>query len=348
MRRIALATTVLLFAARGEAADPPPSLPAPPLVLSVSPGTGGGPWKMKIENTGDVPVRIAADARLLTFELAPPSAADANANKKPPKPLRCALPDDARPATDEGKELVVPGKRSWTMTIDPLYYCFGTKERAALVAGASMTARFGWTPAKKGKDAAPFAAVPVGAAVDKVAPVKQLEAAPITLAEGVAPPAAAAKDAAEPPVTLTLPESLDVARGTEVSATTTLANDGDRPLTTLFRPATLGFHVSGPQGSVSCGAQHVSVASPIRELFTTIGPKGKAQLTVMLAAVCPPDTFDEPGVYRVVPRLDTSAASGRPLGLKTLDAEIEGRTPMLLRVRSPRRDSATPRPKLDG
>ena len=347
MKRIALATTVLLFAARGEAADPPPSLPAPPLVLSVSPGTGGGPWKMKIENTGDVPVRVAADPRLLSFELAPP-ASEANANKKPPKPLRCALPDDARPATDEGKELVIPGKRSWTVTIDPLYYCFAAKERAALVAGASMTARFGFPPAKKGKDAAPFAAVPVGAAVGKVAPAKQLEAAPITLAETIAPPAAPSKDAADPPVTLTLPESLDVARGTEVSATTTLANDGDRPITTLFRPATLGFRVSGPQGSVTCGARAVSVASPIRELFTTIPPKGRTQLTVMLAAVCPPDTFDEPGVYRVIPRLDTSAASGRPLGLKTLDAEIEGKTPMLLRVRSPRRETNTPRPKLDG
>src|SRR5512135_2787011 len=111
MRRIALASfavPLLLLggAAPTEAADPPP------LVLTVTPppaGKGGGPWRLRVANNGDVPVRIAADPRLLSLELTP----------KEGKPLRCVLPDDTRPTSDEGRELVVPGKRSWTVAIDP-------------------------------------------------------------------------------------------------------------------------------------------------------------------------------------------------------------------------------------
>jgi hypothetical protein len=368
-----LALGVVALPAGARADETASALSPPPLALSLTPGTGGGPWKIRVENTGDVPVRIVADPRLLYFEVTPPAGfvdetANANAKraapKRPeePKPVRCLLPDDARPATDEGRDLVVPAKRSWSATIDPLLYCFGARERAALVKGAEVKARFGWPlpaakPATRGRTkpaalAPPFVAAPVGAAVGRVAPAKELEAAPVALTEDANRPSTGASTSTSAStngsaVAVTVPEALDVAKGNEISATVSIANEGDKPLVLLFRPETLRFSVAGPAGSIACSSVR-SVGSPIRELYSTLGVKGKASLTVLLTAICPADTFDEAGVYRVTPVLDTSSASGRPIGLKTWDDVATGRTPLLLRVRSQRRPPAFPtRPALD-
>lgn len=369
----------LLAAPAGARADEAASpLAPPPLALSLTPGTGGGPWKIRVENTGDVPVRIVADPRLVSLDVTPPAGfvddtarTKRAAPKKPeePKTVRCVLPDDARPATDEGRDLVVPAKRSWSATIDPRFYCFGARERAVLVKGAEVKARFGWPPPAAGpatrdrrgrtKSAAltpPFVAAPVGAAVGRVAPIKELEAAPVALTDDASGAAAATGASTSTSastttngssVAVTMPEALDVATGNEISATVTVANEGDKPLVLLFRPETLRFDVAGPAGSVACGSVR-RVGSPIRELYSTLGLKGKASLTVLLTAMCPSDSFDEAGVYRVTPVLDTTSASGRPIGLKTWDEVAAGRAPMLLRVRAQHRPPPfPPRPALD-
>ncbi|MDB4935050.1 MAG: hypothetical protein JWP87_2022 [Labilithrix sp.] len=358
-------------------ADEGSALTPPPLAFSVTAGTGGGPWKLRVENTGDVPVRIAADPRLLVLEVTPPAGfvdeaaiAKAKASRTAPpkpadlaKPVRCVLPDDARPATDEGRELVVPAKRSWTATFDPLLYCFGARERAVLVNGATVTAQLGWVPpppragarpsTKPVVLAPPFVAAPVGAAIGRVAPAKALQAAPITLAENVTTASASASasgseaDTPGTTLTLTMPDTLDVSKGAEISTTVTVANDGDKPVVLLFRPETLRFTVNGPAGSVACGTTR-AVGSPIRELYSTLGVRARTSVALLITAVCPSDTFDEPGIYRVTPMLDTSGASARSIGLKTWDGTVTGRTPMLLRVRSARRaPTSTTRPVLD-
>ena len=350
-------------------AEDPAALPPPPLALSFQPGAGGGRelWKLRIENTGDVPVRVAADARLLVLEVTPPpgfvdpaavKAKRAAPHKQgAPAPVRCVLPDDARPQVDEGRELVVPAKRSWSATFDPLLYCFGARERAVLVSGATVQARFGWLappPKAAAKPSAkapllspPFVAAPVGAAVGRVASAKIIEAAPFTLADdAVAPPALPHAPGTEA-FAVTMPETLDVGRASEVAAVVTIANQTDKPVSLLFRPEVLRFGVSGPAGSVACGSQRV-VSAPIRELYSTIAIKGRASAQVLISAVCPADTFDGPGLYRVTPVLDTSGASGRAIGLKTFDGTIRGSSPMLLRVRSPRHlPTSTTRTALD-
>jgi hypothetical protein len=105
--------------------------------------------------------------------------------------------------------------------------------------------------------------------------------------------------------------------------------------------------VSGPLGTSTCGTS-AFVGSPIRELYSTIGPKGRASMSLLITAKCPADTFDEPGIFRVTAILDTSNASARTIGLKTWDGEATAKVPMLLRVRAQRRPgtSAT-RPTLD-
>ena len=354
---------------RARADDASASESKPPLALSVTAAAGGGPWKLRVENTGELPVRIAADPRLLVLEVTPPAGfvepATAGAKRTvappksdgAPKAVRCALPEDARPATDEGRELVIPGKRSWSATFDPMLYCFGARERAVLVSGATVTAHFGWPsapqkaaarpPARPTAAAPPFVASPVGAAIGHIAPAKALEAAPFTLAENVA----AAPSLPAPPgaqtLRVTTPETLDVARGTEISTVVTLENPSDRPVTLLFRSDMVRFHVAGPAGSIACGSTR-TVGSPLRELYSTVGAKGRASVSVLLTATCPRDTFDAAGIYRVTPVLDTSGASGRGVGLKTFDAAVNGDSPLLLRVRSPRRPATGPtRPALD-
>jgi hypothetical protein len=313
-----------------------PALPAPPLSLKVTPGTGGGPWRMQITNNGEGPVRIAADPNLLILELTP---ADAKPKFVAP---RCVLPDDVRPATDDTRDLVIPPNRSWSSSFDPLFYCFGAKERAALVPGTSVKASFGW-PTKATKPAAPFVANPVGASVGKVGPVKVLEAEAFTLSEAVIKPPV---DTSNDPVRLTVPEALDAGRGVELGTTVTLVNGSDRPITVLFRPDMIQWAVSGPAGSVSCGFQR-TVAAPIRELFVTVPVKGRTETSVLVNAVCPPGTFDEPGIYRLTPKLDTTMVAGRAIGLKTWEDIATAKAPLLLRVRAPRKAEALAKATLD-
>ncbi len=380
MKAVALAFPLALGAplffgspsARAEEAAPS-TLSAPPLTLSVTPGTGGAPWKVRIENTGEVPVRIAADPRLLVLEVTAPAGTieeaaaqkRAGARHKPAEPVtvRCMLPGDARPPTDEGHDLVVPSKRAWSTSIDPLLYCFGPRERGSLVAGATVKAHFGW-PAplattsarerarKKAAPPGPFVAAPVGAAIGKIAPAMDLEGAAFTLGEtvpGATPTPAAAESniPGRPTLSVSMASAMDVARGIEIGATVTVVNDGDKAAILLFRGETVRFSVSGRQGSVACGTTRY-IDSPIRELYSTIAPKARASVTLLLTATCPSDTFDEPGIYRVTAILDTSGASARAIGVKTWDGETTARAAMLLRVRAPRRpDTPTARPILD-
>lgn len=366
MRRgLLLAALCTLFIASEHArAEEPTTAPttAPAVKLTVTPATGL--WSLKIQNTGDLPVRVPADPRLLSLEITPPGGAapeakDVKAGAKPaPKAPagapKCELPADARPSTDDGYELVIPASRSWSTTFDPLFMCFGARERAALVAGASVKARFGWRPPAAPKNAKtapapspPFAVAPVGASVGKLAALKEIEADPVTLSDTVKPAVApATTDAEAPRVYLTLPETMDAAKGVDLSTTVTLVNDGDRPITLLFRPDMMQFSVSGPAGSVGCGSTR-SIGSPMRELFVTVGSKSRTSIGVLFTATCASGTFDQPGLYRLGAKLDTTGASGRSVNVKTWDDIAQTKSPMLLRIREPHRAPPPARPSLD-
>lgn len=334
---------------------------SPAMKLTITPAATGL-WSMRIQNTGDTPVRVPADPRLLSLEITPPAGATPSEPAKgktkakaPAGPPKCVLPDAARPSTDEGHELVIPATRSWSTTFDPLFMCFGARERAALVAGASVKARFGWAPPAppKGKTAPapspPFAVTPVGASVGKVTPQKELESDPVTLADAVTtkPAGGASSEADAAKVYLTLPETMDAAKGADLSTTVTLVNDSERPITLLFRPDMVQFSVSGPAGSASCGTAR-NIGSPMRELFVTVGSKGRTSLSVLFTAVCDAGTFDSPGLYRISAKLDTTQASGRSIDVKTWDDVAQTKSPLLLRVREARK-AAPPssRPSLD-
>jgi hypothetical protein len=338
-------------------AEPPASLPSPSVALKITPGVGGAQWRVRIENTGEGPVRLTADPRLLILELTPASTTPSDpttakkAGRPPPAP-RCILPDDVRPSSDDGQDLVIPSKRAWSHAFDPLFYCFGARERAALVTGTVVKARFGWPAAPTAKPRAggpttPFAITPVGAAASKVSSAKALEADPITLTEDVIKASSSTEtDPTANGVVLSTPESVDVARGVDVGTSITLTNRTDRAITLLYRPEMIQFTVNGPAGTVSCGYPR-QVSSPIRELYSTLPVKGRAELSVLFTVTCSAGTFDEAGIYRVTPRLDTTGASGRTIGLKTWEGTATAKAPLLVRIRSPRRPQLATRPVLD-
>lgn len=345
-------------AVKAAKAPPAPELPSAKVMLEVTPASGNAPWRLRVTNKDEVPVRIAADARLLVLDLEPPATAatepvakQTKAKAKAPGPIRCILPSDARPSSDQGKDLVLPPSRSWSATFDPLFYCFGARERAALVPGTTVRASFGWPAAPTAKgvkpQSAPFGATPVGAGVGKVGALKAVVADPVTLAEAVAEPQAASEATKDDvgAMRLSVPATLDAARGVDLSTTVTLKNEGDRSAVVLFRPSLLQLSVVGPHGTTACGEPRI-VAAPIRELFATLPARGSAQAAVLVTALCPAGTFDEAGIYRVTPRLDTTNASGRALGLATWDGVAVGKAPLAIRVRSPRRVDLT-RPTAD-
>lgn len=341
-------------------AEEPTSAPAPAagaIKLTITP-SASGPWSMRIQNMGEGPVRVPADPRLLSLEIATPNAA-AEVDRKTKAPLaapRCVLPDDARPSTDDGREIVIPATRSWSSTFDPLFFCFGARERAALVAGASVKARFGWRSPAPGKGKAapalapPFAVTPVGAAVGKILPQKEIEADPVTLTDPVGTKPASNGGSATPEeapkIFLSLPETMDAHKGVDLGTTVTLVNDGDRPITLLFRPDMVQFFVSGPVGNVSCGSPR-NIGSPMRELFVTLGAKARTSLSVLFTATCSSGTFDQPGLYRVSAKLDTTLASGRSVNVKTWDGVALTKSPLLLRVREGHHAPPPGRPNLD-
>ena len=355
LRRVVVLTSVglVVSVSHGVRADAPatpaPQLPPAPIALSVSPAEGGS-WKVRVDNSGDAPVRLAADVALLSLDVEPP-AGDAKKGARAPARVRCALPTSSRPDNDDDSALVVPGKRSWSASFDPRLLCFGAKERAALVAGAKITAHLGFPAGKATRPprppTSPFAVTPVGAGLGKWSPTKELVAPPVTLMESTVPPAPTPAKAStdEPKLELAMTPFVDSERGRAISVHLTLTSRASRTTTLLYRPSTVTFDVDGPKGHVECD-RPAKGGTPIRELYTRIPPGGRAALDVLLDVKCPTETFVAPGIYRVKPMLDTREADGFEAGLSTFNGEVTGGE-AILRVREWQRESARERPSLD-
>ncbi len=354
--------------ARHTAPPPPPPAPPPQVTLAMTQLVGAAPdqgWELKLTNTGTIPVRIVADPRLYSFEIAPPAgsapaappptAKGRRAAPRPQGPVKCALPADMIPSTDTERTLTLVAGRSWTVSIDPRLFCFSAAQGNALAPGAVVTATFGWMPSRA---TPPYAVAPILTSNDAdagVGPARNIIAQPVTLAapqalDGGAGPAMAVSDAgaAQQPalsdaypvhLKVTMGDRLDVSRVFEQTVTVTIANEGDRPVRSLFTPATTGFTVTTPRGvTVNCGAMRA--VSILPELAGGLSPRGRTAVSVDLGAVCP-DVFRKPGLYRVRPRFDASHASG-PGSYYTGKAVGE---PMLLRVRQG--EDPLPPPRVD-
>jgi hypothetical protein len=96
---------------------PAPLPPAPARLWLIAPGPTG-PWTLRLDNEGDRPMRIAADARLLQFEI---ETTEVPAKGKPRrKTTKCSAPASMRPsAFPERRALLLPPGHSYIEQIDP-------------------------------------------------------------------------------------------------------------------------------------------------------------------------------------------------------------------------------------
>jgi hypothetical protein len=328
-----------------------PKLPAPDVHLTLELPSPDGPWTLHIDNTGAVPVRVLADARLLALEIAPPEPDDDD-DDAPPKrrrarPVRCELPADMHPRDSEERALVMPPGRGYAEKFDPRIFCFGTRLAAALVPGATVT------PHLVGSRESPAVAA-IEEVEPKVASVKDWAG---TAASVSAPSAAATPPRATPPpqaLAMSTPAFADFALGWEAEVPTTVKDASSQSVALLFRPETVAFDVTGPTGvgvtdpspTVRCTWPGPAPA-PIPELYTHLAPKQQASISVVLNALCPEGALQRPGLYLVRARLETRAASGASVGVRTFTGEVVATATTRLRVRTSNGPSpAAPRPQL--
>ena len=320
---------------------PPPKGPVPDVKLTVEASSPKGPWLMRVTNAGEVPVRLVADARLLSFEVTPRSAT---------KALRCQLPPDMRPGDDMQRPLVLPPGKSYAESFEPRIYCFGGKAADALAQGSSVVASLGWTGGSKVRP--PFEVGPIDGVEPVVAPVKALQSPPIVLPDEtparIVPPSPASADDPDPPrLSLRSQASIDAAAPHGITMDVTLRNDGSRPVTLRFRPESLRFTVAAPGGVEECGWPRHPVAA-MRELYSTVRPGGTARLAVLLEDYCGGHALDAPGLLLITPRLDTTKASGEDIGIRSFDGEVVAARPTVLRLHAGVNPTRFVRPRIEG
>lgn len=124
----------------------------------------------------------------------------------------------------------------------------------------------------------------------------------------------------------------DAAAGRNVSITTTAKNAGRRAMTAVLRPRMLGYRVEGSDGVLDCLAAPPTHAVP-RDMYRSYKPEATTSFTVLLAEVCPRDTFARPGLYRVTPTL-FAQEHGRELGLTAHTQVVEAPAATLVRVQT--------------
>jgi hypothetical protein len=320
-------------------APPSPPRPPPDLKLVIETPTTRGPWMLRVTNDGQVPVRIVADARLLSLELTPRSHRT---------PVRCELPSDMRPADDLDRTLIVPPKRSYVESFEPRLYCFGSK-LDALAPGAIVVARLGWTAGPKAQP--PFETSPIDGVQPELSPLKSIQGLPVALPDEptawIVPPVTIEHDVDTdaPRLSLQGPASVDAGWQNDIEIPVTLRNDGDRAAIVRFRPEVLGFDIAGPNGVEHC-VWPVMPAAALREMFTTVAPKASETLSVILGPYCTGNGLDQGGLIVVRPRLDTSHASGATVGLRSFEGQVIAMRPTIVRLHHGSASGPPQRPQL--
>jgi hypothetical protein len=327
-----------------KAAVVAPQAPAPHVALAIDAPTPRGPWTLRVTNDGEVPVRLSADARLLSLDVTPRGAR---------VPARCELPPDMRPTDELESALVLPPGRAYAETFEPRLYCFGAGKLDALASGSTVVARLAWpgSPAT-----APYVVAPIEGVEPVVASLKSLDSPVIALpdepsfAQSPPPPSASTAprgtEAEVPRLVLAGPASVDAAAAESIDIPITLRNDGAQPVAVRLRPETLGFDVIGPDSVQTCAWPTVPGAA-MREAFTRIPPGGSTTLDVLLSAYCAGHALDQAGLYVVRPRLDTRRASGESVGIRSFDGVVLAVTPTVVRLHRGNAVPALRRPRLE-
>jgi hypothetical protein len=332
-----------------KAADEPPPLPPPLITLQVDAPDPVGPWKMVVTNKGEIPVRLAADGRLLTLELPPRADADADRRKKrktPPAPIVCRLPPPLKPSSvAEDRAVVLSAGARYEEVISPNLYCFSDASAKALLPGTRVVAKLGFpVAAPKGGRKVPPTRPPfvVEPAVRNptVSGMKELVSDSFTIAAAAPPPATAAQPAQDdtdpngPKLELIVPPRVDTPDERTVTMTITLKNTGGRAVPIHIRRDNLMFDIDGPSGSAHCG-QPAERRNVPKEMFSPLAPGASRAISVWVGEMCPDVVFDRPGLYRIRASLAFPSPS-QPDAPRAWKQTVVAKDPILLRVRAGR------------
>jgi hypothetical protein len=327
--------------ARPVSGAAPAPKPESDVKLSLSTPTTHGTWTMRVTNDGDVPVRLAADARVLSLDVTPRGAR---------RPVRCGLPEDMRPQDgDLDRPLVLPPGRSYVESFEARLYCFGEARGAALAPGAIVVARLGWA----GRHPAGLAVSPIDGVEPRIVPEGELEAPPVVLPDEPAPAPATPQpreevdaQSEEPHMSLTEARWVDVEYESGLEVPVSLRNTGTHAVVVRFRPDDLRFDIVGPSGVAHCGWP-VLPGAPTREQFTTLAPRASTALVATLLTYCSTGTFDRPGLYVVRAHADMRSPSGAPLGIHAYEGDLFGTDATVVRLHHGRAATPATRPRLE-
>jgi hypothetical protein len=354
--RMKFGAFALILATSSAAAAPArapetPDLPPAKLSLRIDAPAAGGPWKMVVTNTGGEMLRLAADGRLLRFEVRPPPNAEPDPAPKKGKrakkdaAVECRAPASLRPnSVDEDRVVALPPGARYEEAVDPALFCFEKNQREALVAGATVVPTLGFVPAppKRGEPAkqrAPFVAEPTSAAT-AFSPLKEIIAPAFTVAAPPKPgaPAPAPKDEhaeadpGAPRIEISAPRWVDSEASRSLSYSVTIANAGKRALLARIRTENLAFDVDGPGGPAECRPWD-GQRTLVRDFFKTMAPGARESMTVLLAEVCPDDLFATPGIYKVTPRITLADQPGQS-PVRSWAGNAVAAQPSVVRVRT--------------
>lgn len=319
------------------------------------------PWAFAVVNRGTEAALVDFDARLLSLEILPPVDEDEPSAKttrpkakKPPKPVLCRLPSDVVPnSVDPALAVKLEPGEGMVQNFDPRLYCVG-KKPWPLVAGAQISARFGWPlkmkvvwkAGKREEEPAvqrePFVAEPSeaqgslpGAQVSESSErrIKELTGTPFSLGRNYANETQVPVGPGAPPPGLELSiGGSDAVDESAATATITLTNRGARKQDVYFRRELVTYEVSGPDGVFQCDPKPDQRSPADRSSVQTLRPGGRFSAVSRLIEMCPAHTFSRPGLYLVHARFD-AADPATDLGYNAFMGRLVSAKPALVRVR---------------
>lgn len=325
-----------LLSASGEALAVPRNASAPlpagpsPVTFSIEPVAGTWQWRWTLSNVSGSRLDVAADHRLVWFEVPPPPVDPTvpRWRRRRAAPVRCVF--ETRPSGPEAaaRTELRPGER-YSELIDLRDVC-RLRVPAAMAPGASVVAHYGFEPvATTGRRRPTLTRWMASTITPDVSayPVNDLVATvsvpPVDARVEVPPTATDLEVAAS--------SSAQASVGTGLRVGVFVRNSAARPIWTLFRNSLFAFEVVTPSGRrVACEGL-LRDPTPFREFFIRLGDHARRGVSLAPAEYCPLRTFDEAGIYsaRVVFR---SNADGEPWATGRVFTGRTTSTPFVLRI----------------
>jgi hypothetical protein len=320
-----LALALASASAPSRADKKKPEVPAAEASLHVTPGALGTPWTFEVTNADSTPLRVVADARLLTLDVTPGQDDEAHPTPKPT--IHCSLPPELHPSTDADRVRVLAPGATYVEMFDPRMYCWSGREIAALAPGARVVARLGWPGHGHSP---PFVTDEAIGGASRTG-VKELRAEPVVTPDELEEEGEEREQPARA-LSVSTAARIDAETSNSLEITVSVRNATSRPVRLMLRPETLAFKVESPAGVHHCSWGR-RPAFPIAEVFRVIPPGGVTSTTVLLGAICPDGTFAKAGLYTVSSRIDTRSYSARQIGLDSFDGVVRAAEPTLVRIR---------------